>query len=54
MYPSPRPPNSFPFGNLKFVFYVSESISVLYTDSFVLFFFRFHVCDIVLVFLFLT
>ena len=32
----------FPFGSLKFVFYVCESVSVLYIDSFVLMF-RFHI-----------
>ena len=30
--------NPFPFGNLKFVSYVCESISILYISSFVSFF----------------
>ena len=33
---------NFPFGNHKFVFCVRESISVLYINSFVSLFFRFH------------
>ena len=36
-----------PFGNHKFVFYVCKSVSVLYIDSFVLFFKILHISDII-------
>jgi len=37
------PPSPFPYGDCKFVFYVSGSISVFYIHSLVSFFFRFHI-----------
>ena len=47
-------PFPFPFGNHKFLSYVYETLSVLYIDSFVLFF-RFHMwCHIIFVLLCLT
>ena len=47
------PPPAFHFGNHKFVFYVCESVSVLYISSFVSFFFKIpHRNDIICLSLF--
>ena len=48
------PSTPFPFGNQQLVLYVCEPVSILYIDSFVLFFEILHTSDIIFAFLCIT